>query len=331
MQLSCRVLFSAGLILVGRISMLLNLREYHRPVAAISVVQTSALGAALRRALALLARPGLRTVALAAGDTLVAESAVSSDAAGVDAVVDLQEAGLDGLTFERTDLMTGHLRIGAMVTRAALCTDIPADCPVPYRSLLSQAAHRWGGSVQRNRATVGGSLAVAASEDALVAALLACDANVVLYDATGFHELPLADFLPQRATLLAQPALIVEARVTPIAGATGSALAMVARTPADAPIVLAAAVLTRAGDTCTAVRLALGGIVAAPFRATNVEAALTGQALTAESIAAAAQRVIGDLPTGSAVLSDYRGSAEYRAAMAETLARRALGEAWATA
>ncbi len=294
--------------------MLLNLREYHRPAAE---------GRGLGDALALLARPGIRTVVLAGGDTLLAAADPT-----IEAVVDLQGLGLDQLTFDHE---RGLLHIGALVTRARLAAGEGASyagLTSPLRGFLGQCAQRWSGSVQRNRATVGGAAVVAADNDPLPAALLACDAEVILATQAGEQVMSYAEFLDRRAALLAAPAIVTGLRVPVTDAATGYALETVARTPSDAPIVLAVAALTfgalSAHDgRCTAARLALGGVAPNPLRVPAVEAALTGQSLTPDLIAdAAAQLAPLVHPAG-----DFRGSGEYRREMAVVLARRALTQA----
>jgi carbon-monoxide dehydrogenase medium subunit len=284
--------------------MLLNLREYHR------ISPQEPRQAALDQVLALLARVNIHTVPLAGGGSLVG----SADPA-VEAVVDLQGLGLDGI-----GLQDGVLHIGAMAARSALAQDENAGL---YAGLLGRAAHLWSGSVQRNRATVGGALAVAAPDDPLIAALLAVDARVVLYAGDGYREVPLVDYLPGRAGLLAAPALIAEVLISAPPAGVGAGLAWVARTPSDSPIVLAAATLQLEGSVCAGARLALGGAAPTAVRLAKVEAMLAGQPLSAGLIGSAAARV-GDLidPPG-----DFRGSAEYRRAMAVVLSERALREA----
>ena len=147
---------------------------------------------------------------------------------------------------------------------------------------------------------------------------------MILYSRTGYRSLALADFLPARGELLAAPALITEVVVPLPAQPAGYGLADVARTPSDAPIVLAAAALTLSGGRCQAARVALGGVAAAPVRLPEVEAILAGQAVTSDLIAAAAALASTRVdPAG-----DFKGSAEYRKAMAGVLAARALHEAW---
>lgn len=287
--------------------MLLNLREYHRPAAA-------APDRALAHALELLARPGIRTALLAGGATLLA----SADPA-IEAVVDLQGMNLD---FIRSDADDGSLRIGALATRAALADHEIAQSL--YAGLIAEAARRWGGSVQRNRATIGAAIATAAANDPLLAALLACDAAVVLAERSGASNLTLAEFLAQRPARLAAPAIIIELRVPRPEQRAGGALATVARTPADAPIVVAAATVQRAGDRCAAAGLALGGVADAPLDRRDAVADLVGRPWTAAALAEAAGRAAADLQPPD----DFRGSAAYRRAMAETLAARALRAAW---
>lgn len=303
--------------------MLLNLRQYFRPS---DVGQQDGLAQALE----LLARPDVRTTPLAGGDTLVGSSDPS-----IEAVVDLQALGLDELSL---DPNLGALSAKAMVTRnrlaALMHTVLPSSGPAShaYRDtplrIIATGAKRWGGSVQRNRATLGGALAVAAADDPLVVALLACDARVLLCSRGGYHTVPLAEFLPARKELLARPALITDVVVPmPPGRLTGYGLCDVARTPSDRPIVVAAAMLTFSYGVCRQARLALGGVASHPLRIVEAETMLTDQPVTSELIAAAAGRAAELVqPTG-----DFRGSTEYRQAMARVLSERALQEAWQAA
>ena len=287
--------------------MLLNLREYHRPRG-----ETRAEG--VSEALELLGRTGLRTAVIAGGDALLG----SADRT-VDAVVDLQDLGLDAIAFDEP---AGAIRIGAMVTRAELSISTLArnhGC-----GLLAEAAWRWRGSVQRNRDTVGGAVVVAASEDPLVAALLAFGACLTVQDSRGQREVPLKSFIADRRAVLDAPALITELVIPAQGVRTGAAIARVGRTPADRPIVLAVAMLSAKAGRCTEARLALGGVAEAPILAGMVEGRLVGKELDIPAIAEVASLVSRSVePRG-----DERGSASYRQTMVEVLSRRALKEAW---
>jgi carbon-monoxide dehydrogenase medium subunit len=286
--------------------MLLNLREYHRPGDEDGVT----------RALELLSRPGIRTVLLAGGDALVGAADPT-----VEAVVDLQ--ALAALDFISADVDTRVLRVGAMTTRTALAQYLERETTGSQYRIIAECARRWGGSVQRNRATVGGAIASAASDDPLVVALLAYNAQVTLVTRLGPRSLSLVEFLPARAALLAEPVLIAEVSVS-LDREAAWALASVARTPSDAPIVVAAAMLALDHGRCAAARVALGGVAQMPILLPEIEAALVGQIASPDLFAEAGNRAAALVqPTG-----DFRGSAEYRRAMAGVLTERALDRAW---
>ena len=78
------------------------------------------------------------------------------------------------------------------------------------------------------------------------------------------------------------------------------------------------------GGNITTAAVAIGGLVPAPVRCGAVEQALTGQAASADTIAAAAGAVTGDLGADDALLGDIFASAEYRKAVAPVYVRRAL-------
>ncbi len=215
------------------------------------------------------------------------------------------------------------MRLGAMATLADIShSEAARDI---YDGIIAEAAHRCASSVLRNQATIGGAVAVADPADELLVALLACDARILIYVPEAL-ELPLSDLLAQREELLAEHALITEIAVSRPQRRTGAALQRIARTPADAPpIVCAAAALLFGEDgTCTAARLALGGVAVRPLCLPEVEAMLTGQVLSEPLIEEAAAAV----PSQLAPPSDFKASGEYRREMAGVLARRALRQAW---
>jgi len=281
--------------------MLINLVEYHRPHD-------------VQEALRLLRRPRPRTVPLAGGSALL-----GSDDRNVQAVVDLQDLGL---RYVKADPDAQAVLVGAMATLAdaSRCQALRRI----YDGIIAEAAHRAAGSVLRYQATVGGAVAVAAPADELLVALLAGDAQVTIH-APDETPLSLSEFLARGERLLAAHGLITEVSVGQPPERTGAALQGIGRTPADAPIVCAAAALSTDGGACAVARLALGGVAARPRRLPEVEAMLVGHALNAERIEAAAERVSELVqPPG-----DFRGSAAYRKAMAGVLSGRVLHQALA--
>jgi CO/xanthine dehydrogenase FAD-binding subunit len=275
--------------------MLPNLRAYHRP---------TTLDEAVR-----LIRPpavvplGGGTVLLPARDPAVEE------------VVDL--SGL-GLTYIRAG--ADGIRIGATTPLQHLLESPPlADLT---RGHIGPVLRLTASRNLRGQATVGGTVASGGPENPFLVLLLALDAGLTVYQPEA-SLLSLAAFLEDRDGFLRRGALIAELFIPNPRASYGLGFAHVGRTPRDRPIVCAAAFLHLDGGVCREVRLALGGVAEHPLRARDAEAFLQGRPPTPENIQEAASRAAAPLnPPG-----DFRGSSEYRRAMAEVLARRALSQA----
>jgi len=275
--------------------MLPNLRAYHRP---------TTLDEAVR-----LIRPpavvplGGGTVLLPARDPAVEE------------VVDL--SGL-GLTCIRAG--ADGIRIGATTPLQHLLESPPlADLT---RGHIGPVLRLTASRNLRGQATVGGTVASGGPENPFLVFLLALDAGLTVYQPEA-SPLSLAAFLEDRDTLLRRGVLITELFIPKPQVPYRLGFAHVGRTPRDRPIICAAAFLHLDGGVCREVRLALGGVAEHPLRARDAEAFLQGRPPTPENIQEAASRAAAPLnPPG-----DFRGSSEYRRAMAEVLARRALSQA----
>ena len=280
--------------------MLLELTDYYRPATVDQAIEL------LRRS------PGV--VALAGGTQLVA-----SGRRDVSAVVDLRDLPL---AYVRAQNAT--LYIGATTTLQQL-VDHP-DLQTFASGVLAETAHAVAGRNVRNAATVGGTVASAGGEDPLLTALLALDASLTIY-APQARQIPLSGFLAYRRRLLDDGALITQLGLPLLIGPLGAAYVAVGRTPRDRPIVCAVARLELAKGIAGNVRLALGGVAPTPVRASAVEQMLERKQVTPARIAQAAEMAA----EGLAPPDDFRGSAQYRAAMARVLARRALTKAVARA
>ncbi len=88
-------------------------------------------------------------------------------------------------------------------------------------------------------------------------------------------------------------------------------------------VVGATAVVTLDGDRVTDARIAITALAPTIRRVPEAEAALTGSDAGADAIARAAAAAA----TAATPISDVRGSADYRTAMAEVITRRAIGAA----
>ncbi|MEW5721051.1 MAG: FAD binding domain-containing protein, partial [Chloroflexota bacterium] len=251
------------------------------------------------------------TVALAGGTQLLADKRRSFDSAqDVRAAVDLSALGLAYIR-ERD----GMVVIGATTTLAAI-----AESPI-LRALangvLAQAAHRSASSILRNQATIAGAL-IAEPDGVLAVALLALDARVMMVGKE--TRTVAASEVLKELRELEGTALVTEIAV-PLTNPRAS-LQTVARTPSDKPIVCVVASARIESGIARVVRIALGGVGEVAMRASAAEQALEGQMLNDAVIENTARAASQDLsPCG-----DFRGSAEYRQAMAVVLTRRAVKE-----
>lgn len=275
--------------------MLPNLRAYHRP---------KHLEEAVR-----LIRPPV-VVPLGGGTVLL-----STRDPAVEEVVDLSGLGLI------------YIRAGADGIR------IGATTPLQHLLESPLLANLTGGRIGpvlrltasrnlRGQATVGGTVAAGGPENPLLVLLLALDTRLTVYQPEE-GDVSLEEFLEGRDDLLRQGALITELFIPSPSPSGRIGFAHVGRTPRDRPIVCAAASIYLDGGICREARLALGGVAERPLRARDAEEFLQGRPPTPENIQEAADRAAAPLnPPG-----DFRGSGEYRRAMAGVLARRALSQA----
>ena len=120
-------------------------------------------------------------------------------------------------------------------------------------------------------------------------------------------------------TALEPGEVLVEIRVPKLAASTGWAYEKANRRAQDWATVAVAAVVHRANGGVDAASVTLTNMGGTPLRAQAVEDALAGGASVADAAAHAAD--------GTQPPSDYAGSSEYRAALAQVLCSRALERA----
>jgi aerobic carbon-monoxide dehydrogenase medium subunit len=217
----------------------------------------------------------------------------------------------------------GGVRIGAMTTHAEIAAsdEVRAHCGV-----LAEAAARIGDPAVRNRGTIGGSLAHADPGADLPTVLLALDARVEVAGPSGTRSLQMDAFaLGVMATALDASEIVTAVVVPAIPQAHGAAYAKFAHPASRYAVIGAAAVIGVNGGTCSSARVAVGGLVPRPTRASTVEAALAGRATTADSVKAAAERTADDL--GDEVLGDVFASAEFRRGVAPEYVAAAIARA----
>ena len=216
----------------------------------------------------------------------------------------------------------GTVRIGSLTThnQIASSSQVQQSC-----GILAEAAEGVGDPAVRNRGTIGGNVSHADPASDLPTVLTALNAQFNI-QGQGNRSVAASDFFTGAfTTALGDNEILTGVEVPVLAANQVAEYAKMAHPATSFAVVGAAAVITlEAGSHhhCTGASIAIGGLVPSPVRAPSVEAALTGQELTQESIAAAADRVADDL--GSDIIGDIYASADYRRAMAAIELKHAL-------
>ena len=267
---------------------------------------------ALDEALSLLQEHGDDAKVLAGGHSLIptmklrlAEPAVIIDIGRIGGLKGISESG-------------GKLVIGALTTHHELESSDLVQQRVP---LLAQTAAEIGDVQVRNKGTIGGSLAHADPAADWPATILALDADLQIAGPNGERTVKATDFFQGLyETDLGDDEILTAVHVSiPDANTKGTYLKL-HQVASGFALAGVAVVLTKSGDTCQNVSVGITGVSDAPYRASGVESALTGAALTAENIAAAAARAVD----GITALEDIHASQAYRQNLAQVYTRRAI-------
>jgi CO/xanthine dehydrogenase FAD-binding subunit len=219
----------------------------------------------------------------------------------------------------------GATRIGALVTHAEL-----EEAPRirDHFTALSDAAALVGSPATRHMGTIGGNLCNASPAMEAGSPLLVFEASVELASSKGSRRLPLAEFLVGPARSARRPGELLTFVLLPKGpdGRTGSAyLRLEYRRAMEIAVVGAAAMVNLdASGRCESARLSLTAVAPTCIRVPDAEAILTGQKPTDALI----ERAAATAASASKPIDDVRGSAEYRRAMVEVIAARALSIAW---
>jgi aerobic carbon-monoxide dehydrogenase medium subunit len=220
-----------------------------------------------------------------------------------------------------------EIRIGALTTHAELAASADLRAAAPA---LAEAAATVGDPAVRNRGTIGGNVAHADPASDLPTVLVALEARMVALGPNGQRTVPADEFFTGiMTTALGDDEILLEVRVPAADRGQGSAYEKFAHPASRYAVVGAAASIAVKGGTCTAVRVAVGGLVPFARRLAVVEQALTGRPIDDAAIAAAAQLATSSV--GADVMGDIFASAEYRAAVLPVYVKRALSTAMARA
>jgi carbon-monoxide dehydrogenase medium subunit len=214
----------------------------------------------------------------------------------------------------------GTLRIGPLTTHA----EIAASSQVQSAAgILWETAQGIGDPQVRNRGTIGGNVAHADPASDLPTVLKAMNATFTIQGQGGSRSVSADEFFTGAfSTDLSDNEILTGISMPVLAENQLAEYAKMAHPATSFAIVGAACVMTMDHHTCTAARVAVGGLTPTPVRAPSVEQALAGQELTEATIAAAAGLVVNDV--GSDIIGDIFASAEYRRAMAAIELKHAI-------
>ncbi|MGE0210781.1 MAG: xanthine dehydrogenase family protein subunit M [Parvibaculaceae bacterium] len=278
--------------------------EYHAP-------------SSIEDALELLRRFGGEARILAGGQSLVpamnfrlARPAVLIDINGIDRLAGTSEAN-------------GSLLIGALTRHVAFERPVARG---PVGRILPRLARHIAHFPIRTRGTFGGSLAHADPSAEWCTLALGLDAVVEARSAEGAREIAAADFFRSIFTTdLGEAEMLVRVRLPLLDESWRCGFVEFSRRAGDFAIVSAFAALKVENGVVREARLALGGVVDRPVRASDAEKALVGQPPQDGAFRASAA-IAGE---SFEPMGDIHASEDYKKAIIPVIARRALEQAMA--
>jgi aerobic carbon-monoxide dehydrogenase medium subunit len=212
-----------------------------------------------------------------------------------------------------------HLVIGALTVH----TDVASSELVRKHLLgLADAASVIGDIQVRNRGTIGGSVAHADPAADLPVILTALNASFTVQSLSGSRSIAVDDFFTDFfTTAMNSDEILTEIHVPIPATGTGSAYAKLPHPASGYVVVSAGALIARqASGSCTAARVAIGGLGTGPLRAVATELELQGKPLTPQIIAAAAAKAAEETEP----VEDSYAGVEYKWHVATVYARKAI-------
>ena len=220
----------------------------------------------------------------------------------------------------------GGLVLGALVSHAEI---VRSQAARDRFTALVDASAIVGSHATRNSGTIGGNVMNASPAMETGGPLICFDAVATLRSSSGSRQVAVADLFAGPGRTVAEPdELLTEVALPAPATGTGSCYARLEyRRQMEIAIVGATAVVTLDGDTVADARIAITALAPTIHRVAEAEAALAGSDGSGGAVNAAADAAAA----ASRPISDVRGSADYRRAMAAVLTRRAIATALARA
>ena len=214
------------------------------------------------------------------------------------------------------------LRLGALASHEAICAN--PEVQARY-SALADACAIVGSHATRAQGTLGGNLMNASPAMETGGPLICLGASATLRSASGERTIAVADLFAGPGKTVAEPGeLLLSVDVPAPAAGSGSAyLRLEYRRQMEIAVVGASALVTVDGGTVTDARVAMTALSPTIRRVPEAEAALVGSDGGPAAVEAAGAAVAA----AATPISDVRGSADYRRAMAAVIAGRAIQRA----
>ena len=234
--------------------------------------------------------------------------------------------GLSELDYIDYDDKKG-LRIGALTTHRSV-----EKSPVIQKefSVLSEMEENLSNVETRNWGTIGGDIVHADPCGDPDPVLIVLNAKLKMASLNGERTVDADDFtLDFYETVLQHDELLTEIQVPPLPPNTGVKFTKFSQIKGDLALASVAVLITldEKKETCSDVRIALGGVATAPMRAKNAEDILKGKKITDALLAEAGQVASEEAsPT-----TDVQASEEYRRDLVKVLVKRVGNEALARA
>jgi len=211
------------------------------------------------------------------------------------------------------------VRLGTLVTHG----DIVANADIRDRfTALADASAIVGSHATRAQGTIGGNVMNASPAMDTGGPLLCFDATVTLRSAAGERTIGL-DVLwtgPGKTSAASDELLVAVDLPAPAPGTGSSYVRLEYRRQMEIAVVGATALVVLEERDVTDARIAITALTPTIRRVPEAEAALVGTAADADAVKACARAAAA----AATPISDVRGSAEYRRAMAEVMATRAV-------
>ncbi|ETA52333.1 xanthine dehydrogenase small subunit [Ponticoccus alexandrii] len=216
------------------------------------------------------------------------------------------------------DLQGIEERNGVLTIGAGVTMDRVLDLMRRHHPSYAEMIRRYGSAQVRAAATIGGNIANGSPIGDNPPALIALDATLHLRHGDTRRDLAIEDFFLSYGKQDRAPGEFVEAISLPASAPRLKVYKLSKRFDQDISAVCGAFNVTIEEDRVTGARIAFGGMAGVPKRASAVEAALTGQPWTMETIEAARDAWEQDFEP----LSDMRASAAYRLETARNMLTR---------